>query len=834
MQYNNPLHIISDLLVDTSLLSESYLKQLRKQRLLELQMFGNELKVKDKVYTKDDIIKAFDELENPERLKYHGVIWKNKDLHEYLVSGDVKHIKGIQDSFQYDPALKDIEFYKGFKKFLSPYLAERIKRISVDLIKDEDYATLTKHTELLVYVNLEYREEALSNIKYQLDYFIEKLDALEHERIQYQEEEFKVFTNTDLYLFLNTLPEEMGKTINQFTREVINSCVTIEKKQLNYVWKVYKGFRLINCEESLKTLIESNYKVYKRLVENKNNPKPIKKNSPVVTKKKKSGRSSWTTIGFIVLVIFLAIRFIRIFTKPSYKKYDTIDLNDITKNFGSDHSSYSSNDNADFVEVLNLLMSEEKEGEEVPNLFSTIFRDENIPTYGEDIEINNQSPYDLRVLVDGTLGFYASDTIKANTKTKIPYINGKFVVYAGNDWDDSHVFYGKKESLMGGFTKIDDNSRVYLKEIFPNYSGMTRIELKMDHDSLIVERRTSYGDIISLFEMSKYKPALYASHTFKKNDTNGIDKMISFEKAFPSKELNDKKDETDPVKVFNLTTQDLIVLNDRYYNSSRSEIIKSMEAGTVENLGYKHYMYLGKNWNKEAVVSIYPLVGGKVGIKGRFDSVTENGLFQLTKPYEKKYSADEVLVYETVKGQFKVVHNDRLSSIMKHKIIQEYISVVDNANSETTNWYKPKNSKILKDYSGNFNQMFDGNPKSSYTSTSARVYNKTNYDIRILSPGFLELYASKVIEANKSQSYTFTSGLYILVGKKWDDSKAYADGEKLYFGGFEELHPNFYNIASSELKLKTYDIKSVTIIELDGKITVKVDYDYSKDATYTL
>lgn len=818
MDYRSPINIIANELVDISLLSPDYLKQLRKQRLLELQMFGGELKVGDEVYTKDDIIKAFDTLDNQEELKYHSIIWQNKDLHQFLISGDEQYVEGVKTVFSYNPEIKDPEKGKGFKEFISPYLANKIKRKSLDFLKEHDFQKLINYSYILNNISLQYREEALSNIKYQIDYWTEKLDALEHKRIPYNRNEFAVFMNKDLYLFFNMLPQEMAKSINQFARDLINSCITVEKEQLQYVYRVYRGFVVLNCEESLKKIILGNYEIYKkRFIKSKGTSNNRRSNGPIVQKKKKSGKTIFGTVAFIILIMVFGIRLLKTFTRSNSYDYDSkvLDLE-------IDKLLTDLDQNVEFKEVLTMLTSKQDSNSKVPTLFSTYFKDENIPNYGDSIEVLNNSSYDIKVLVKGISGPYASRVIKANTKGNCPYINEEFAIYIGNNWDSSITFYGNSRNIKGGFREFDTNTTKLLTQIFDDKYNVEQIEIQESDLGVNVIRKNSYGEPLHNFDLEAYITAVttYSASSYNVSDESRI---LDFEMDLPIASRYDDLD-IEPKGIYNFTSYDLYVLNRSYSTASRSELVKAYSAGEIAKLSGTHSILIGKDWNPLKKIKVCSSKGCEI-INGGFDDLNIKGSRQ---KFEKIYSADNIIVMENSLGRIVVSHNGRMDNILKTNYVTSYINAV---NANLADNFK-EHMKFIKEYPFNFSKMFTQKP-DLLISQKVKVYNKTDYDIRLISLGYLDPYSSKTIKKGKSGSYQASTSFNLLIGKNWNDSKPIYDGERLFFGGFEQNHPRTKDVSKNSVKVG-YDAKAVIIEENDGQIEIVIDNEYQSDKKISL
>lgn len=818
MYYKSPFHIVSNVLVDEHSLTPEYLKLLKKQKLLELQMYGDELKLGNDTYTKDDIIKTFDQLENQHELKFHVIIWKNKELLEFLSKGSIHHYHELEISIRYNPSLRDPEFLK----FISPYAGAIVKKESTEFFKNEEFDHLTKYISLLNLLTADSREEALANIKFQLDYYIEKLDAVEHKRIAFVEAEYKTLKNSSFYVFLNELPVEMAKTVNQLAREIINSCITVEKTHIKYVFTVYQGFRNLNCEENLKKIIEGNYEIYRKRINN-NNVVSTKPNvQSKVVQKKKSSRITWGIVIFIALFVIFATRMINVLNRKSTNDYP------INQNTFLNNTNYSKS--LTFQEVLQLLTNKEYSSKENDVTFYDFFDKKNIPNYGEPIEIVNNTPYEVCILVDGILGPYSSNIIKPNSISEAPHANNDFVVYVGNNWDSTALFSLNNKSFKGGFITFDDNTKKHLNKIYPSSYSLKRIEINKNGDLVVVKRITNYGDDLADFDLSDYLKKLHSYYMGKEIDSQRFKnpQNVTFEQFFTVVKNAQEVDKTDPSKIFNFTTSDLYVLNNGGYAEGRSELIKSYTAGKMDKITPTHTLYMGKDWIDSKGIP-YKAVGQEYVIKGLFNKMSKDEIYFLDNPFKKIYSIEDLIVLENNLGALEVIHTDKLDNIFKTKMVQKYIEVMSNNIASE----KYNNLKTIKNYTNNFDNVFKPKPQVISGGIKLKVINNTDYDIRLIGNGFLEPYSTKVIESGKKINTELFNEFNLIIGKDWDDNIPLYDGKKLYFGGFKKFHPEIKNIAKTAFDI-SYGISTITVNEKQNKIGVIVKYDSGKEITYTL
>ncbi len=822
MQYQSPLHIIKNELVDANRLSPDYLKQLKKQKLLELQMYGGELQVGENSYTKDDILKAFDQLEDPTLLKCHAVIWGSEGLHDYLVKGELTKVSEVINTFQYNPLLKDEVFYPQFKAFVSPYIAYRINKEAGQLLREVDFDILKKHTELFIYVANKDKELALENIKYQIEYYTEKLDALEHNRIPFDAQEFKLFAKKGLYEMLNLLPEEMGKTITQFARDVINSCITVEKNHLTYVYAVYTGFRKLIVDDELQKIIEGNYQIYKRRYDNKksgnNNRNKVNYNKSNRNKQSTgSGKKAWGVIVFIVMLIVFGSRLIRVFNRSSnYNSYDNEyydnDFQDLLKELENEGSYLSSEKNANFEDMIEVLNNDPKaEGNVAPTLFDSYFRA--YDNRYDSIVVDNKSKYDIVVLSSDYRGGYKSNIISKQSIAKIPQVKGDFVLYMGNNWSDDFISNGDYESIKGGFTKTSEQCKEQLLLTYKKSYAMKTIVVEQNKGIVEVGLLNMHGTDVNGLKMKDYVSGLqfyvlkrlgYGSSSSKEKDRV----VRNFDEVFPQPV---KKEEDDKVWIHNLTKQEVIILNNS--SSTQSGRIKALESKSINSIDVDHNIYIGRDWRDDKSVKFYQ-DGNYYDIRGAFYKVSEQTKKLLQQKQPTKYGVEDVYITEDENGTISVRYENGLDKLTNKAVTRSDYKVALIRDMVTPKENKLPDLKVDKNYPLSFSNMFT---KDKGSGSSLTIKNKTNYEVKILTNGTLKSIA-QTAKPNGSLTIKFYGKYDLLIGKKWNKNKQYqGDSKRVFIGGYEEPHPNLSRILNADLTY--YGSGSViTIREIDGNI----------------
>lgn len=259
MSYQSPLHIIKGFATEDSFeINDANLIRLRKQLLAELNLSGETtIKVNQKQYSKDQIIKTIDALLGNPNLELHDFIFNNKLLLNYL--------EDESQILNYNLYSK-LELNENIKSKLENILYTRFiiqfkKGFNTHIFSQAEEAFFLMYNLSEKYKNICYVE-----VQKSLNTFTLFLNELESRIFEMQNNDLKFLTQHSLSAFINILPEEFEDQKNEITARLINLTVAYHNlKKYNKVILIGISSNLlkINCtdEEYIK-LIRSNHNTF--------------------------------------------------------------------------------------------------------------------------------------------------------------------------------------------------------------------------------------------------------------------------------------------------------------------------------------------------------------------------------------------------------------------------------------------------------------------------------------------------------------------------------------------------------------------------------------------
>lgn len=258
MSYQSPLHLLDSLHIQPSQLNPAGLVQVRKKLLAEFNLTPNiTITVGNKQYTKDEVLKAIDQLKELQYLNDHAAIFQNKPLLTWLENPTGAKFPST--------SISDLYWSGQQTPFIDEILAEGLLTSCASLLKRRQFSTIKE--PLIVAFSLpdqwqygvqETIYEFLHGITTQLE---EAKKAPDHQRDQ---STFGFILYDNWADFLNSLPKDtFWHAINDYCVEAVNYTVAVQHDQRHFVYNITHQLVRTNCDSGLKTTIQSNYQIYK-------------------------------------------------------------------------------------------------------------------------------------------------------------------------------------------------------------------------------------------------------------------------------------------------------------------------------------------------------------------------------------------------------------------------------------------------------------------------------------------------------------------------------------------------------------------------------------------
>ncbi|MES2619014.1 MAG: hypothetical protein V4613_14140 [Bacteroidota bacterium] len=256
MNYQSPLYILDDFEIDVKTINFEEIVRLRKKLLAEFNLSGETtIAIKNKQYTKDEVIKQIDALKNLDDLETHILLFRNPELLNFCENPKKAH----------NPA----KVLKAF--FDKPEITEKCKQIIVDAelqalkyhLNNLDF--LWPH-EIIKFFNRTgylYADEASNIIDANLLYLVDYIDEINEDNYAEQDQARMRFLKTlDFYFFLNEMQEDFFDIRDSIAGSIINLTVRLQPVDLDFVKNVSRPLRQLECEPVNMQLIKSNHQAF--------------------------------------------------------------------------------------------------------------------------------------------------------------------------------------------------------------------------------------------------------------------------------------------------------------------------------------------------------------------------------------------------------------------------------------------------------------------------------------------------------------------------------------------------------------------------------------------
>lgn len=258
MPYQSPLHLLDSLQIQPDQLNPAGLVQLRKKILAEFNLTpASTIAIGDKQYTKDEALKAIDQLKEIQHLDDHVGIFQDKPLVAWLENP-------TEEAFP-SKSISERRWNGQPNSFFDEILAEALQTYCSLLLKHWQFSTIKE--PLAIAFSLPYQHQyGIQEMVYrQLTDIITLIDeAIEKPNHKQDSASFGFIVYDDWADFLNSLPQDVFEdVINSYCVAAINYTVAIQHDQRHFVYEITHQLVRTKCDSGLKTTIQSNYQIYK-------------------------------------------------------------------------------------------------------------------------------------------------------------------------------------------------------------------------------------------------------------------------------------------------------------------------------------------------------------------------------------------------------------------------------------------------------------------------------------------------------------------------------------------------------------------------------------------
>lgn len=204
MKYVNPLSFLSDQTITANHLPGKKDLLLQKKKLLaEIELSERQtVLIKETELNKDDVLKLFDGLQNPQEILYHASIAADAVLYDFLTTGQLTGNGNFAKNPLYDDA--------AFKHFISPFFKDVFTTLTLKTLRNDENETLAKLWKNPVLLEGRYYEQVLNKIR---SYLFEQSNSLVQTKNRAVEkgkarlDEFLKFFDANFIHTVNVLPQ---------------------------------------------------------------------------------------------------------------------------------------------------------------------------------------------------------------------------------------------------------------------------------------------------------------------------------------------------------------------------------------------------------------------------------------------------------------------------------------------------------------------------------------------------------------------------------------------------------------------------------------------------
>lgn len=153
MRYLNPFDLLNTKINSVSEINIIDVKKSKKRILAEIELSDDaSISIKNIKFFKSDCLKAFDELEDKDKLEFYFFIYQYQELNNFLYNGVTKFFVNFRHESIFD--------LPEFIDFLSPYFAPKYTYVLLKVLEKKSCKALEILNSIPILVNTEYLDHA--------------------------------------------------------------------------------------------------------------------------------------------------------------------------------------------------------------------------------------------------------------------------------------------------------------------------------------------------------------------------------------------------------------------------------------------------------------------------------------------------------------------------------------------------------------------------------------------------------------------------------------------------------------------------------------------------
>lgn len=257
--YLNPYSAFKEY-VNTNIPLASQLPAIRKKLLAEIEFSDSKsIFIEKYEFTKDSLLKFFEQLKNNENNEYYLAILSDINLSNFLSQNESNYkLKFLENSLYGKPS---------FIEFISPYYKKAFIDFVIQIFNFPNYRHLDAAFNNLGMMTPNDKINAYSEILESLNGVVKRIEMYDQ---QYSTGPIKILSEADnaeiigitsmeFIYCINSLPHDFSSFVRDYSTASINLSVNLPSENYSIKKEIIDNLFLITVDEDLKKIIRSNY-----------------------------------------------------------------------------------------------------------------------------------------------------------------------------------------------------------------------------------------------------------------------------------------------------------------------------------------------------------------------------------------------------------------------------------------------------------------------------------------------------------------------------------------------------------------------------------------------
>ncbi len=287
MTYNSPLHLLTSLNIDANEVNDESIIRVRKKLIADFNLNGKiSIKINNKEYTKDEILKDIDKLKDLKNLPNHLEIFKNKKILNWLENPSPYFFQS-HDIIQFLKGKEKDEFY-GY--LIGGILFECL----IFLVKKRNFKNTSNILAIVNSLVIKNEHEYHEKIFNEVNNMIIDIEERTEKDWEYSDiTELAFMKDPEFVDFLNYLPQQFITVKDKYCNAATNYIANFQRRSPGHCREISEMLVQTECSFHIKELIENNNAILSK------NTKKTEESSPI------SG--FFSIISLLLLIIRIAI-----------------------------------------------------------------------------------------------------------------------------------------------------------------------------------------------------------------------------------------------------------------------------------------------------------------------------------------------------------------------------------------------------------------------------------------------------------------------------------------------------------------------------------------------